>query len=48
MSFDELVGNLKTYDMNMEYLNKTSECDESNDKEYDETTLMAIGDSDME
>ncbi|KAF3626285.1 hypothetical protein FXO38_29348 [Capsicum annuum] len=48
MSFDELVGNLKTYEMNMEDLNKTSECDESNDEEYDETTLMAIGDLDME
>ncbi|XP_047269540.1 uncharacterized protein LOC124899274 [Capsicum annuum] len=44
MSLDELVGNLKTYEMDMEDLNRSFESDESDD----ETALMAIGDSDME
>ncbi|XP_047253085.1 uncharacterized protein LOC107842309 isoform X3 [Capsicum annuum] len=48
MSLDELVGNLKTYEMDIEDLNRAFESDEEDDEEHDETYLMAIGDSDME
>ncbi|KAF3619751.1 putative MLO-like protein 3-like [Capsicum annuum] len=37
MSLDELVGNLKTYEMDIEDLNRASESDESDGEEDDET-----------
>ncbi|KAM3326907.1 hypothetical protein P3S67_002033 [Capsicum chacoense] len=48
MSLDELVGNLKTYEMNMKDLTRAFKSNESDDEEDDEIALMAIGDSDME
>ncbi|KAF3634990.1 putative MLO-like protein 3-like [Capsicum annuum] len=48
MFLDELVSNLKTYEMNMKDINRASESDELDDEDVNETTLMAIGDSDME